>query len=84
MTKEQYLLCSAEEGEDEPGFCGLLEELGVVVTIPTFDIIVLQVSRAAAPCVGIPYQFPDRRHCCALGAESWLLLVLASSTRSQS
>ena len=41
-------LCSAEEGEDEPGFCGLLEELGVVVTIPTFDIIVLQVSTAAS------------------------------------
>ena len=60
MMCDGHVLCTAEEGEDEPGFCGLLEELGVVVTIPTFDIIVLQVIRAAAPCVKLPSHFPDR------------------------
>ena len=76
-------LCTAEEGQDEPGFCGLLEELGVVVTIPTFDIIVLQVSRAAhsigADVVSIARQMTavckKRARCC---------LVLASCARNLS
>ena len=33
-----------EDGDGQPSFSDLLEELGVVVTIPTFLIIVLQVT----------------------------------------
>ncbi|CAK0787030.1 hypothetical protein CVIRNUC_010246 [Coccomyxa viridis] len=47
--ENQSQMTLVEEGEDEPGFCGLLEELGVVVTIPTFDIIVLQGIVGSAP-----------------------------------
>ena len=48
-TRATRCVGTVEEEEDAPGICGLLEELGVVVTIPTFDIIVLQVIRAACP-----------------------------------
>ena len=37
-----------EDADEQPSFWDLLEELGVVVTIPTFLIIVLQVTGFAA------------------------------------
>lgn len=38
-----------EDGDGQPSFWDLVEELGVVVTIPTFLIIVLQVTGSIYP-----------------------------------
>lgn len=47
-----------EDADGQPSFWDLLEELGVVVTIPTFLIIVLQVSGSA--CHALIY---NNRYC---------------------
>jgi len=41
------VLAADEDGEGQPSFWDLVEEIGVVVTIPTFAIIVLQVTLSA-------------------------------------
>lgn len=43
-----------EDGDGQPSFWDLVEELGVVVTIPTFLIIVLQVTGSARPVLHQP------------------------------
>jgi hypothetical protein len=38
-----------EEGDEQPSFWDLVEEIGVVVTIPTFLIVVAQGIVGSAP-----------------------------------